>query len=113
MVDEVDHRTRDRPVQGPGEAERVTGWGDEATVNEFLSVLLHELTNGAQRTLDEMAGVVDSLAKHHGQIERLRVAQHDVLRSIRHEYVRRPSAKGFLSSGRVGKAPALIWAFSA
>src|ERR1700722_865316 len=112
MSYQVVHRTRDRTIQRLGEKNRSAGRGDETSVDALLPYGFHELSNAGHRTLDEIAFVRDALARQHRGVERLCVAEEDVLRATRNEQMSRPVCEGVSSRGMVAKVPALILAFS-
>lgn len=77
-------------------------------VDGCLFIGLHEFPNVAQSTLDEMAVVRDSLARHHHGIERDGIADEDVLGPIREEEIGGPVGEWIVVKRKLRPGSSLI-----
>ena len=91
----------------PGESHRAAGRGDETLVDGRMPVVLQGFSQAAHGTLDEAIVVRDPLAVEDGRVERLGVAQEDVLRPSCDEQVGRPVRKRVLGEGQRRERPGL------
>ncbi len=94
MQDQVVHRAGHGAVQGLGEFDCAASWGNETLVDELQPVVLHELTQGAQGPLDEVAVAGNASTVEDRRVKRGRVREDHELPAFSREDVPRPVGKG-------------------
>ena len=90
MDDQIVHGACHATVQCLGESDLISRGCDEPLVNKLLPIFFHEIPDVAQSPVHEPAIIRDPTSVHYRRVERLGVAEEDVLNSSRNEQMSRP-----------------------